>query len=331
MSYVVGAQDADRIVKELNNLYTADDLVGLGKYQLAMKMSVDSQMTLPFSSYGLPLPDTLTHQKEKVLKATYEKYYRKIEPMDMSQVTSQMTPAPKRYSENKDVRPAIPYQPQLPPTPVLTKPNSYKIPPATTTTYSPAASSPPLLSEPSPDELDNLRKQGLRPSVVGCFLNDNKILLAYQKSFNQWTLPQGGVKNKETTKDTLFRELAEEVTQDFINKCSRDAQLIAVDKIEFPPSKQGLREMKTDSGEPVVMKGKYYYFYTTEANDRDITLGATEFDDIKWLNYEEAYKLIKETNTGGRLRMTLNLLNTLRDKGLLSTNQPINNGSKPEF
>ncbi|PIZ24904.1 hypothetical protein COY48_00395, partial [Candidatus Collierbacteria bacterium CG_4_10_14_0_8_um_filter_43_86] len=99
MSYVVGASDADRIVKELNNLYTADDLVGLGKYQLAMKMSVDSQMTQPFSSYGLPLPDTLTHQKEKVLASTYEKYYRKIEPMDMSQVTAIMTPAAKRFTE----------------------------------------------------------------------------------------------------------------------------------------------------------------------------------------------------------------------------------------
>ena len=99
MSYVVGASDADRIVKELNNLYTADDLVGLDKFQLAMKMSIDFKITQPFSANALPMPDTYTHLKDKVLEATYEKYYRKIEPMDMSQVTSQMTPAPKRYSE----------------------------------------------------------------------------------------------------------------------------------------------------------------------------------------------------------------------------------------
>ena len=403
MSYVVGASDADRIVKELNNLYTADELVGLGKYQLAMKMSVDSQMTQPFSSYGLPLPDTRTQQKEKVLAATYEKYYRKIEPMDMSQVTAIMTPAPKRYTEppyipkalrepsaaisdqkeatrsyedtqrfNKPpfvsvststtVPPKLPYQPQLPPTPALSKPNPFKIPPS----GSPPVSSPPVvdrrglpispptkpvdsikpltenrelrteiststsLKEPSLEELDGLRKQGLRPSVVGCFLNNKKILLAYQKSFNQWTLPQGGVDNGKTIKETFFQEMGEEVTEDFIKTCSEDIKLVAVDKIEFPPSKQGLRDMVTDSDEPVVMKGKYYYFYTSDAQSTDITIGASEFDDIKWLNYDEAYKLIKETNSGGRLRTITNLLRVLMEKGLLSTNQPSKHGSEPE-
>ena len=467
MSYIVGASDADRIVKELNNLYTADDLVGLGKYQLAMKMSVDSQMTQPFSSYGLPLPDTLTHQKEKVLASTYEKYYRKIEPMDMSQVTAIMTPAAKRFTEPpyipKALRPPedpnptassvipgltrnpspfgaqssnftppkVPYTPQLPPTPPLSKPNSFKIPPSgsppvssppvadgrglpvspptkqadptkpltenrelkteispTPTTTTPVIASfgtpnrgnltpstfpkssyqpqlpptPPLskpnsfkippskspvgagfippaiasspviagLAEPTLADLDALRQQGLRPSVVGCFLNDKKILLTYQKSFNQWTLPQGGVDNKKTIKETFFQEMGEEVTEDFVKTCSEDIKLVSVDKIEFPPSKQGLRDMVTDSDEPVVMKGKYYYFYISDTKTTDITIGATEFDDAKWLNYDEAYKLIKETNSGGRLRMITNLLRVLMEKGLLSTNQSTKHGPEPK-
>ncbi len=443
MSYVVGASDADRIVKELNSLYTPDELVGLGKYQLAMKMSVDSQMTQPFSAYALPLPDTMTHQKEKVLVSTYEKYYRKIEPMDMSQVTSIMTPAAKRFTEppyipkalrtpenspsdfksqpnisssssstspdsslrspsfraeSRNLTPSTPYtpkpayQPQLPPTPTLSKPNTYKIPPSgvpikleeinkptpantkksslviptaveesQTTIKSTPVVIPGLtrnpsnnsnnsssllggksdvasslrqtttpLKDPTLEEMDELRKQGLRPSIVGCFFNNKKILLAYQKTFNQWLLPQGGVENKEAIKDAFSKELSEEVTEDFIKKCDTNIKLVAVDKIEFPPSKQGLRDMSTDSGDSVVMKGKYYYFYATEVKDTDITIGATEFDDIKWLNFEEAYKLIKETNTGGRLRMIMNLLNTLKEKGLLSTNQPNNHGSESE-
>lgn len=370
MSYVVGAQDADRIMKELNNLYTADDLVGLGKYQLAMKMSVDSQMTQPFSSYGLPLPDTRTYQKEKVLEANYAKYYRKIEPMDMSQVTAIMTPAPKRYTENRDFSPQgnfvsggpqrnnpdmpkfnkppqIPYQPQLPPTPPRTQPNPYKVPPsgsAAPVIASPTFSSrsenetlrQPLipkindtpLKDPTLEEMDDLRKQGIRPSVVGCFINDKKILLAYQKSFNLWQLPQGGVNNHETTKDAFFRELGEEVTEDFLKNCSQDIKLVAVDKIEFPPSKQGLRDMITDSGESVVMKGKYYYYYICEAKKTDITIAATEFEDIKWLNFDEAYKLVHETNTGGKLRITSNVLHLLKDKGYLSTNQAKTDGTR---
>lgn len=414
MSYVVGASDADRIMKELNNLYTADDLVGLGKYQLAMKMSIDSQMSQPFSSYGLPLPDTRTNQKEKVLAATYEKYYRKIEPMDMSQVTSIMTPAAKRFTEpeykpkpyapqgtsspsstspagaiyespkpassvsvipakagispitpnsviapvptitlgrNESARqspsPKTPYVPQLAPIPPRTSPNPYKIPSSgSSTPTTPVASTSPVGAgrdlpatkqippspsvtspkEPTLEDLDALRKEGLRPSVSGCFLNDKKILLLYQKSFNLWQLPQGGIQNKENIRDSFFRELGEEVTEDFVKDCDKDIKLIAVDKIEFPPSKQGLRDMATDSGESIIMKGKYYYFYAAQSKNTDITTAATEFDDYKWLNFEEAYKLIKETNTGGKLRVVSTVLGLLKDKGLLSTNQIKTNG-----
>lgn len=351
MSYVVGASDADRIVKELNSLYTPDDLVGLAKYQLAMKMSIDSQVSQPFSANALPLPNTQTHQKEKVLAATYAKYYRETKPMDMSQVTALMTPPAKRYTEQPDTRPnpastsapssasKQPYVPQLPPVPPRTQPNPFKIPPSGSTMMPPASNMPkPLtpsavstsvLPEPSLSDLDELRKQGLRPSIVGCFLNNKKILLAYQKSFKQWLLPQGGVENKQTIKEAFAKELSEEVTEDFLKTCDPDIHLVSVDKIEFPPSKQGLRDLVTDAGDPVVMKGKSYFFYTANAKTTDITLGATEFDDLKWLNFDEAYKLIKETNTGGRLRMISNLLQLLKDQGLLSTNQPTKNGSEP--
>lgn len=65
------------------------------------------------------------------------------------------------------------------------------------------------------------------------------------------------------------------------------------------------------------MKGKYYYFLLTKANSTDITIGATEFDDYKWLNYDEAIKLIKDTSTGGKLRITSQILSKIKDKGLL--------------
>ena len=318
MSYVIGASDADRIVKELNNLYTADDLVGLAKYQLAMKMSVDSQVTQPFSANALPLPDTYMHTKERVLEATYAKYYRETKPMDMSQITALMTPPAKRFTE-----PAYAPKALREPSAIVSLEGQALENPQS------ARPGPAGLSDPSLADLDALRKEGLRPSIVGCFLNDKKILLAYQKSFNQWLLPQGGVENKQNIKDAFFKELAEEVTDDFLKTCDTDIQLVAVDKIEFPPSKQGLRDMSTDSGEPVVMKGKYYYFFVANSKKTEITLGATEFDDLKWLNFDEAYKLIKETNTGGRLRMIANLLHVLKDKNLLSTNQPEIHGPKP--
>lgn len=344
MSYVVGASDADRIMKELNNLYTADDLVGLGKYQLAMKMSIDSQMSQPFSAYALPLPDTYTHQKEKVLEETYKKYYRKTEPMDMSQVTAIMTPAAKRYTEPKEFKPK-PYSQegsvkphftnrgesfnpesraprQLPPK------NDFVVPPSKVERPKEKPVQAIPVKEPTLIELDNLRKEGLRPSVVGCFIDDKKILLVYKKIHNLWQLPQGGVENKETLKDAFFKELSQEVTEEFLKNVDQNLKLIAEDKIEFPPAKQGLRDMVTDSGEPVTMKGKYYYFLVGNSKSQEITISSSEYDDYKWLNFEEAYKLIKETNTGGKLRITSTVLYLLKDLGLLSTNQTIKNGSQ---
>ena len=357
MSYVVGASDADRIMKELNNLYTADDLVGLGKYQLAMKMSIESQMSQPFSSYGLPLPDTKTHQKEKVLKATYEKYYRKIEPMDMSQVTAVMTPAAKRYTEppyvpkalrtpentlskndyrpqqNDQSGPRPAYQPKAPYVPQLGP--QYQGKPATTEkvekTYFmsfpvPEQKQTPStpIKEPTKEELDALRKEGLRPSVVGCFINNKKLLMVFQKTFNLWQLPQGGIENGQSLFEGFDKEIAEEVTDDFV-KTHKELKIIGVDKIEFPPSKQGLRDLKTDSGEEVVMKGKYYYFVVTNTDETKITTDATEFSDYKWLNFEESYKLIKETNTGGKLRIYTQLLHLLKTQGYLESVSPQNN------
>ena len=359
MSYVVGAQDADRIMKELNNLYTADDLVGLGKYQLAMKMSVDSQMTQPFSSYGLPLPDTRTHQKEKVLEATYKKYYRKIEPMDMSQVTSIMTPAAKRFTEP-------PYIPLAQRTPAYgSSPNSYPTPPQkppyqpqqTISRSTPPfvqtspvsvtaanATQPPLTSypkrnsqpsDPSLGDLDNDRKEGLRPSVVGCFLNSGKILFVYQKIHQLWQLPQGGVDNKETLTEAFKREMIEELGSDFVKQTSFKPTFLSVDKIEFPPDKQGLRELKLDAGEPITMKGKKYYFLYATSSSTNLKFPTNEeYNDFKWVDYDEAKKLAETSAQGGKLRITTAVLENLKTKDLLKTGTIVNNqinknGPKP--
>lgn len=396
MSYVVGASDADRIMKELNNLYTADDLVGLGKYQLAMKMSIGSQMSMPFSSHALPLPDTKTNLKDRVIKATEEKYYRNIEPMiapspinidsqsdnrggqrqyssgQSNRSQGQYTPRQDNYRQDnaqsnnrpdyrQDTRPNNQQlSTQTYPKPQISssdnKPNqSFPIEEKVEKTYfvpllveenkntniasSTDKSTEPLkkptqstpLIEPTIELLDSIRKEGFRPSVVGCFINNKKILLVYQKTFNLWQLPQGGIENKSTLNEAFTKEMSEEVTEDFVKNISTKTELIAEDKIEFPPSKQNLRDMKLDDGEEIVMKGKYYYFILAQSSSSDITIGATEFDDYKWLSYDEAIKLVKDTNTGGKLRITTSILNKIKEKGLIEYNNyqepKIQNGS----
>ena len=304
MSFVVGADDANRLMNELGNFYTQDDLVSLAKYQIIAKLSVNSTISNPFPASTLPLPDTKNGHKEKIIAASHERYYRPIEEVA---VLTTPTPPPKNRPPQSSSPNFVP-SPRPQPSQPAPKPQPSPIKPATP------------LHKPSLTDLDNIRRTGFRPSVVGCFLNNKKILLVYHQGHNLWQLPQGGVDNKLNLDEAFVKEMSEAVTADFLQDSDPQTKLIAVNQIEFPPSKQNLTPLATDNGESIPMKGKYYYFLTSQAKSTQITIGSTEFDDYRWLSYDECIKVIKQTNVGGKLRITLNLLNTLKDQGLLQFN-----------
>ncbi len=78
ISFVTGASDAQYLTKEFSELYSQNDLVTLGKYEVVMKMSIDEMTTLPFPAKTLPLPSLKNDNKEKIIRLSKEKYGRKI-------------------------------------------------------------------------------------------------------------------------------------------------------------------------------------------------------------------------------------------------------------
>ena len=56
MTFAVGASDAEVLFKEFAEVFTQTDLVNLGRFQVATKMTIDSQVTRPFVATTLPLP-----------------------------------------------------------------------------------------------------------------------------------------------------------------------------------------------------------------------------------------------------------------------------------
>ncbi|MFZ3068950.1 MAG: NUDIX domain-containing protein [Microgenomates group bacterium] len=314
ISFVVGAADANRLMNELGNFYTQDDLVGLARYQIIVKISVNASISNPFSATTLPLPENKDNSRQKIVAASEEQYYRKTEALDMAQASiyaPSAPPKPRSYS------PTTPYRPQQQtPSSSINKNETIK-------------PSPTVFSkEPSLEELDKDRSEGLRPSVVGCFLNSGKILFVYQKIHQLWQLPQGGVDNRETTIDAFKREMTEELGEDFVKQSSFKPTFFSADKIEFPPDKQGLRELKLDSGNPVKMKGKKYYFLYATSSSTDLKFPSDEeYNDFKWANYSEALELAKTSTQGGKLRITTSALDILKNKGLLISGTNINNQS----
>lgn len=78
MSFVVGATDSSYLTREFSELYSQNDLVTLGKYQVVMKMSIDEMTTLPFPAKTLPLPSLKNENREKIIRLSKEKYGRKV-------------------------------------------------------------------------------------------------------------------------------------------------------------------------------------------------------------------------------------------------------------
>ncbi len=76
LSFVVGARDAEFLSKEFSEMYSQNDLVTLGKYQIVMKMSIDEMTSLPFPARTLPLPSLKNDNKEKIIRVSKERYGR---------------------------------------------------------------------------------------------------------------------------------------------------------------------------------------------------------------------------------------------------------------
>ena len=77
VSFSVGATDARILSKEFGEKYEEGELVGLGNYDIVLKLSINNQTTDPFSAKTLPLPRSINQNREKVIRSSRERYTKK--------------------------------------------------------------------------------------------------------------------------------------------------------------------------------------------------------------------------------------------------------------
>lgn len=167
-------------------------------------------------------------------------------------------------------------------------------------------------------EIDDFRKKGLRPQVAGCFLSNRKVLLCYKKEHDLWQLPQGGIRNRELIEDAFFREMTEELGQRFVGQFGDDLKPVTEAKVEFPLKKHSVRNLETDEGEPIKMKGKKYFFLAVLSSSAEDRPRKTEFDDCRWSSYEEAMKSAEKIYQKGKKRITIKVLKELKALGIIT-------------
>ncbi len=78
ISFVVGARDAYVLTKEFAEIYTENDLVSLGKFEIVQKLCIDGMTSAPFPAKTLPLPALKNENAQKIIRLSKEKYGRKV-------------------------------------------------------------------------------------------------------------------------------------------------------------------------------------------------------------------------------------------------------------
>ena len=78
VTFVIGSNDAVIFEKEFGGKFTSEDLVSLGKHQILLKMAIDGLTSDPFFAKTLPLPSVINHNKDKIIRLSLDKYYKKV-------------------------------------------------------------------------------------------------------------------------------------------------------------------------------------------------------------------------------------------------------------
>jgi hypothetical protein len=72
--FVLGADDARVMEAEFGEAFTASNLVALQKHQIALKMTIDSAVSLPFLATTLPPHKSTNLNREKIINSSRQRY-----------------------------------------------------------------------------------------------------------------------------------------------------------------------------------------------------------------------------------------------------------------
>ena len=79
ISFAVGAADARLLGREFGEKYEESELVGLGNFQIVLKLSIDNQTSSPFSATTIPLPRSKNEHRETVIRVSRERFTKTVQ------------------------------------------------------------------------------------------------------------------------------------------------------------------------------------------------------------------------------------------------------------
>lgn len=136
--------------------------------------------------------------------------------------------------------------------------------------------------------------------------------MTWDKKYQLWQFPQGGIEPQTTISQAFRDEMVEELGPDFYQQTDKKLIYFLTADIEFPITQQNKKILITDAGQKVPMLGKHYFFFASQASNPDLDIKEIEFDDYRWLTYDEARSLAGKIGQAGKKRTTLLALEALK-------------------
>ena len=78
LSFLIGAEDSPYMAKEFGERFEDKDLLSLGNYQTIIKLAIDNITQSPFLAMTLPLPRSVTQNREKAIRSSKERYTKDV-------------------------------------------------------------------------------------------------------------------------------------------------------------------------------------------------------------------------------------------------------------
>lgn len=151
LTFRVGGQDAEFLVKEFTPTFLEEDIVNLPKFQIFLKLMIDGVASHPFSAMTMPPIGTPTGNSEKIIRVSRERYAKprdlieeKIMKWSGMSESEEDDGEDDEPEEEGELRKPLTFQPKKP---FVPKPPSFK---TSAPSYPPTTRPAPQAAVPAP-------------------------------------------------------------------------------------------------------------------------------------------------------------------------------------
>jgi hypothetical protein len=177
--------------------------------------------------------------------------------------------------------------------------------------------------------IDELKQIGYRPTLVGALVKNKRVALFENNEYKGFEFIQGGFEHGENPKETLEREIIEELGYWFHHDCN----FSSLEMIYLFEDKMNMKvkgKLQTSTKEEFSAKGKHYVVFAAvldngsidfpqiSPEDYSFTGTSVKLHQCRWVDAKTAHKLLSKISNPKKREMASKTIDLLLRKELIS-------------